>query len=199
MDQPSRTVSHAAPSRPVASLFAVALAAFMALPGGGWAQRPWARVGIQDPFPSDSSMVFLLKERVEQGRSTGLVVGLLEPDGHTRIVAWGDPGPGQPPLDGRSVFEIGSLSKVFTATVLADMVLKGEVSLDDPVQRFLPTGVTMPTRHGKEITLGTLSEQNSGLPRLPTNMAPADMSNPEPTLTGCTETVRFPVQLPTAA
>lgn len=129
-------------------------------------------------FPSDSAVLAILKERVDQGRSTGLVVGLLEPDGERRILAWGDPGPGQPPLDGESVFEIGSITKVFTATILADMVLRGEVSLDDPVQKFLPDGVTMPTRNGKEITLGALSEQNSGLPRLPTNLAPADMANP---------------------
>jgi CubicO group peptidase (beta-lactamase class C family) len=106
------------------------------------------------------------------------VIGLLEPSGATRILAWGDPGPGQPPLDGESVFEIGSITKVFTGSILADMVLKAEVSLNDPVQRYLPPGATMPTRNGIEITLGMLSEQNSGLPRMPNNFSPADRSNP---------------------
>jgi D-alanyl-D-alanine-carboxypeptidase/D-alanyl-D-alanine-endopeptidase len=131
-----------------------------------------------EAFPSDSSVLSILKERVAQHRSAGIVVGLLEPDGHTRILTWGDPGPGQPPLDGNSVFEIGSITKVFTATVLAEMVLDGEVSLDDPVQKYLPPSVHMPTRGGKQITLGNLSEQNSGLPRMPTNFHPTDPSNP---------------------
>lgn len=131
-----------------------------------------------DAFPSDSAVLAILKERVAQGRSSGIVVGLLEPDGRTRILAWGDPGSGQPPLDGNSVFEIGSITKVFTSTVLADMVLKGEVALDDPVQKYLPAGVLVPSRGGKQITLGALSEQNSGLPRLPTNLHPKDPSNP---------------------
>jgi CubicO group peptidase (beta-lactamase class C family) len=129
-------------------------------------------------FPSDSVILAIIQERVWQRRSAGIVIGLLEPSGATRILAWGDPGPGQPPLDGESVFEIGSITKVFTGSILADMVLKAEVSLNDPVQRYLPPGATMPTRNGIEITLGMLSEQNSGLPRMPNNFSPADRSNP---------------------
>jgi len=129
-------------------------------------------------FPSDSAILAILKERVEQGRSAGMVVGVLEADGSTRVVAWGDPGPEKLPLDRESVFEIGSITKVFTASILADMVLKGEVTLDDPVGMYLPPEVTVPSRNGIEITLGMLSEQNSGLPRMPDNFAPADPSNP---------------------
>ena len=129
-------------------------------------------------FPSDSAVLAILRQRVEEGRSKGIVVGLVEADGRTRIVAFGDPGPGKLPLDGNSVFEIGSISKVFTSTVLAQMVLAGEVTLDDPAQRYLPASVTLPTRNGKEITLGTLSIQNSGLPRMPSNFTPKDPTNP---------------------
>lgn len=129
-------------------------------------------------FPSDSAVLAIIRQRVEDKRSAGIVVGMLEPDGRTRVVAYGDPGPGQPPLDGNSVFEIGSISKVFTATVLAELVQEGKVSLEDPVQQFLPAGVHVPSRSGKQITLGNLSEQNSGLPRMPTNFTPADPANP---------------------
>lgn len=129
-------------------------------------------------FPSDADVLAIIRQRVEEKRSAGIVVGLLEPDGRTRIVAYGDPGPGQPPLDGSSVFEIGSISKVFTATLLAEMVQDGTVRLDDPVQKYLPAGVHLPTRNGKVITLGNLSEQNSGLPRMPGNFHPADPTNP---------------------
>jgi D-alanyl-D-alanine-carboxypeptidase/D-alanyl-D-alanine-endopeptidase len=129
-------------------------------------------------FPPDSVILSILKERVEKGRIAGMVVGLLEADGATRVLAWGDPGPRTLPLDGASVFEIGSITKLFTGSVLADMVLKGEVSLDDPVQQYLPETVTVPTRNGIEITLGMLSEQNSGLPRMPDNFSPANRTNP---------------------
>ncbi|HEX8830162.1 MAG TPA: serine hydrolase domain-containing protein, partial [Longimicrobium sp.] len=142
-----------------------------------------ATQGVRNPagsatFPPDSAVLALLKQRVADGRSAGIVVGLLQPDGSTRILAWGDPGPGQPPLDGTSVFEIGSVTKVFTAALLSDMVRRREVALDDPVQKYLPAGVVMPTRGGKQITLAMLSEQTSGLPRLPANLRPANASNP---------------------
>src|SRR5262245_8317042 len=129
-------------------------------------------------FPSDAAVLEIITERVQDKRSAGIVVGLLEPDGRTRVVAFGDPGPGQPPLDADSVFEIGSISKVFTSTVLAQMVLAGTVALDDPVQKFLPASVRVPVRNGKPITLGNLSTQNSGLPRMPNNFHPADAANP---------------------
>ena len=129
-------------------------------------------------FPSDSAILAIIKQRVDDKRSAGIVVGLLEPDGHTRVMAYGDAGPGQPPLDGNSVFEIGSISKVFTSTVLAELVLQGKVKLDDPVQKYLPASVRMPEFDGKPITLGSLSEQNSGLPRMPSNFHPANPANP---------------------
>ncbi len=130
------------------------------------------------PFPDDSTISRILRERVQQKRSAGIVVGLLEPDGRTRFFAYGDPGPKELPLDSNSVFEIGSITKVFTATMLAQMVKEGRVRLDDPAQKFVPSGVTLPAHDGKEITLGSLSEQNSGLPRMPTNFHPADNANP---------------------
>jgi D-alanyl-D-alanine-carboxypeptidase/D-alanyl-D-alanine-endopeptidase len=133
---------------------------------------------IAKVFPSDAAVLSIIKQRVEEKRSAGIVVGILEADGRTRIIAFGDPGPGQPSLDGNSVFEIGSISKVFTATVLAELVEEGKVKLEDPVQRYLPPTVHVPSRGGKLITLGTLSEQRSGLPRMPTNFHPTDPANP---------------------
>ncbi|HUQ45304.1 MAG TPA: serine hydrolase [Gemmatimonadaceae bacterium] len=145
-------------------------------------ERPYFEFQVADisarGFPTDSAVLAIIRQRVEEKRSAGIVVGLLEPDGRTRVIAYGDPGPGQPALDGNSVFEIGSITKVFTATVLAQLVQDGKVKLDDPVQRYLPSTVTVPTRNGKAITLGSLSEQNSGLPRMPNNFRPADPANP---------------------
>src|SRR5690606_17265741 len=70
------------------------------------------------------------------------------------------------------------ISKVFTALLLADMASKGEVSLDDPAEKFLPEGATIPERGGKKITLAHLSTHTSGLPRLADNMPFADPEDP---------------------
>lgn len=64
-----------------------------------------------------------------------------------------------------ALFEIGSVTKVFTATLLADLSHAGSVSLDEPLQALLP-GVRVPTRDG-EITLEHLATHSAGLPRLP--------------------------------
>ena len=126
----------------------------------------------------NSTIQHIISQRVDGQRSTGIVVGVLDPDGQRRVVAYGDSGPGQPPLGPGSVFEIGSISKVFTATLLADMVQRAEVCLDDPVAQFLPATVRVPTRRGRQITLVDLATQTSGLPRLPTNLQATDPANP---------------------
>ena len=82
------------------------------------------------------------------------------------------------PPDADTVFEIGSITKVFTSLVLADMVVRGEVELDDPVAKFLPPTVKVPERDGRRITLLDLSNQVSGLPRMPDNLKPADGADP---------------------
>jgi len=129
-------------------------------------------------FPDDAALREIIRTRVDEGRATGIVLGVLEADGTRRIVAYGDPGPGARPLGPESVFEIGSITKVFTGTLLADMARRGEVDLEARVQAYVHDGVTMPTRNGREITLLDLSTHRSSLPRLPTNMHPADGQNP---------------------
>jgi CubicO group peptidase (beta-lactamase class C family) len=132
----------------------------------------------QSAFPSDADMLAMIKARVDEGRAAGIVLGVMDADGMARVVAYGDAGPGAEPLSKNSVFEIGSVTKTFTATLLADMAQKGEVKLDGPAQAYAPAGLTLPARNGKEITLTNLSEQNSGLPRLPGNLTPANPANP---------------------
>ena len=65
-----------------------------------------------------------------------------------------------------------------TSLLLADMVERGEVALEDPVAKYLPPGVKMPERNGRQITLLDLSTHRSGLPRMPANFAPRDPLNP---------------------
>lgn len=119
-----------------------------------------------------------VRGRMEKGRRGGMVAGVLARDARTTTAGFGDSGSPSVALNDRTVFEIGSITKVFTTTLLADMVDRGEVKLDDPVAKYLPSSVSVPRRNGRQITLVDLATHTSGLPRLMTNMKPADPRNP---------------------
>jgi serine-type D-Ala-D-Ala carboxypeptidase/endopeptidase len=127
------------------------------------------------PVPGDEEIREILAKRIDQQKqAVGIVVGVIEPTGR-RVVAYGNLANGDPrPLDGDTIFEIGSVTKVFTSLLLADMVNRREVTLDDPAARYLPGNVKMPERSGKSITLHDLSTHTSGLPFLPGNFKPKD-------------------------
>jgi serine-type D-Ala-D-Ala carboxypeptidase/endopeptidase len=112
----------------------------------------------------------LVKRIDQQKQSVGIVVGVIEPAGR-RIVACGNLAKDDSrTLDGDTIFEIGSVTKVFTSLLLADMVNRKEVALDDPAAKYLPENITLPERNGKSITLLDLSTHRSALPSLPTNL-----------------------------
>jgi CubicO group peptidase (beta-lactamase class C family) len=125
-----------------------------------------------------ASLQEIVKTRVDAGKNVGIVAGTIDASGRTAIAAYGNPGPGAMPLDADSVFEIGSITKVFTAILLADMAERGEVKLDDPIAIYLPQTMRVPERSGRKITLIDLSTQTSGLPRMPDNFTPSDPRNP---------------------
>jgi serine-type D-Ala-D-Ala carboxypeptidase/endopeptidase len=129
-------------------------------------------------FPSDQELLAMIAARVDEKRAVGIVLGVLDADGTARIVSYGSAGPQAAPLGPNTVFEIGSVTKVVTATVLAETAARGEVSLDAPVQRYLSGDLRLASRNGTDITLANLAEQNSGLPNLPDNYAPKDPANP---------------------
>ena len=127
---------------------------------------------------SDEIREILVKRIDQQKQAVGIVLGVIEPNGR-RVVAYGNLASDDPrTLDGDTIFEIGSATKVFTSLVLADMVNSKEVALDDPAAKYLPESVKMPERSGKSITLRDLSTHTSGLPRLPSNLKPKDPRNP---------------------
>jgi serine-type D-Ala-D-Ala carboxypeptidase/endopeptidase len=132
------------------------------------------------PTPSDAEIRQILIDRIDRDhQGVGIAVGVVDAKGR-RIIAYGSLAKGDSrQIDGDTVFEIGSVTKVFTSLLLMDMVQRGEVALTDPVSRFLPSNVKMPERNGKRITLADLSTQTSGLPLMPANMNPKEpMSNP---------------------
>jgi CubicO group peptidase (beta-lactamase class C family) len=131
------------------------------------------------PVPSDTEIRNILVQRIDTyHQGVGIVVGVIEPKGR-RIVAYGtlNQGDGRT-LDGDTIFEIGSVTKVFTSLLLADMVKRGELALSDPVAKYLPPEVKVPERAGRSITLLDLSTHTSGLPRLPSNLQRRDLADP---------------------
>jgi len=129
-------------------------------------------------FPPKEDLQTMVRLLVEDGETHGIVLGVLEADGSTKIVSYGSGGTGAQPLGPRSVFEIGSATKTFTATLLAEMVGRGEVAFDDPVSAYLPDDVRVPTWNGREITLLDLATHTSGLPRDPTDYWSDDPDDP---------------------
>ncbi len=108
----------------------------------------------------------LARPAVESGAVMGLAIGIVQGGrsecfGYGKISTASDKVP-----DETTLFEIGSITKVFTALALADMAREGLVALDDPVRKWLPDSVKVPTRDGQEITLAHLASHTSGLPRL---------------------------------
>jgi CubicO group peptidase (beta-lactamase class C family) len=115
------------------------------------------------------------QDRIAAAIHQTLVFGVVDGD-NSEVVAFGQLDGGKAP-DGDTVYEIGSITKTFTATLLAQAVLAGRVTLDTPVAQLLPD-FKIPSRGGKEITLGQLGTQHSGLPRLPSNLLPKDGADP---------------------
>ncbi len=123
-----------------------------------------------------------IERRIDHGLNAGIVVGLVEErDGKAATEYWsfGVTKAGESrKIDENTIFEIGSITKAFTGILLADMVERGEVKLIDPIDTYLPKGVTAPSRDGKSITLESLATHRSGLPRLPDNLTISDSSDP---------------------
>jgi D-alanyl-D-alanine-carboxypeptidase/D-alanyl-D-alanine-endopeptidase len=129
--------------------------------------------------PSDAQIRKLLVNRIDvEKQGVGIVVAVVDRTGQ-RIVSYGALEKGDPrPLDGNTLFEIGSITKVFTALLLADMAQRGEVRIDDPIAKYLPSTVKVPERAGRQITLVDLATHTSALPRMPGNFRPSNSENP---------------------
>ncbi|MBI2422522.1 MAG: serine hydrolase [Candidatus Hydrogenedentes bacterium] len=119
-----------------------------------------------------------VRERVDAGQAASMAVGLVDAAdadyffyGHTVL-------PDGPAPNEDTVYEIGSITKVFTGILLGDMIVRGEVALDDAVAGYLPPGVKMPRDPAMPVTLRHLTTHTSGLARMPSNFASADPANP---------------------
>lgn len=124
-----------------------------------------------DGSPSEQRILTVLEEvtrsRLRPDTSTGMCIGVLC-GGKTFTLSLGrktlnrDEAPGAD-----TVFDIGSITKVFTSTALASLAEAGKVYLDEPVSTLLPPDWAVPSYPGRVITLKDLAAHTSALPRMP--------------------------------
>jgi serine-type D-Ala-D-Ala carboxypeptidase/endopeptidase len=122
----------------------------------------------------------LAQPLIDGGWASGLAVGLVSDRG-TQVVGFGRVSEvNSHPPSGDTIFEIGSVSKVFTSLLLAQMTFddSGDLTLTDPVQKVLGESLSLPKGAEREITLLHLATHTSGLPRSPDNLDPKDPNNP---------------------
>ena len=124
-----------------------------------------------------SELIESIGKRIEYDLNHSIVIGVIDDQG-THYYNYGKTEADGQNVDEHSIYEIGSISKTFTAVLLADQVLKGTMKLDDPISDYLPEHVNVPQYNGREITLAHLSDHTSSLPRMPDNFNPADPDNP---------------------
>ena len=120
----------------------------------------------------------LCKQRVEYQETPGIAAVIFE-NGQRQFISYGLSNvESQDEVTPKTLFEIGSITKTFTSSMLSYFVKKNELDLNDPVQKHLPSSILLPQKNGKSITLLHLATQHAGLPRMPGNFSPADQANP---------------------
>jgi D-alanyl-D-alanine-carboxypeptidase/D-alanyl-D-alanine-endopeptidase len=137
-----------------------------------------AAAGTKAGLPSDAEIRRWLAVRVDtQRQATGIVVGIVAPGGE-RVVTYGTRGlADKRAMTVDTVFDIGSITKLFTALLLSDLAQRGQVALDDPLAKHLPDGVHVAERNHRPITLADLATHTAGLPLRPTNLVSTDPDN----------------------
>lgn len=138
----------------------------------------FALMGVPARADHSAAIQKLAQPLLKNDTITGCVVGVLD-NGKQEIHAYGEAHKGaHDKPNGNTIYEIGSVTKAFTGTLLGDMVVRGEVRLNDSLQDFLPPKVKLRLAKNQPIRLVDLASQTSGLPGLPDNFAPQDPTNP---------------------
>ncbi|CAD5271055.1 MULTISPECIES: serine hydrolase [unclassified Imperialibacter] len=122
-------------------------------------------------------VVATIEKRIQNGQMPSMALAIIDSSG-VKYYNFGKMTLDGKPVDENTIYEIGSISKVFTAILLAQRVLDGDVKLEDEINDYLPDSVKVPVMGDAPITFGNLTDHTSGIPRMPTNFAPANPNNP---------------------
>ena len=118
--------------------------------------------------PTDDQVLTILQQRIDKNAARGIAVVLLDLDGSVRFLSKGQSGnPARPQIDADTLFEIGSITKVFTSTVLAQRAAQGDLGLDTRLDEVMGAKPAWANPGVGAVTLRQLATHTSGLPRLP--------------------------------
>lgn len=129
----------------------------------------WLRVSA-----ADKPLSAVAEAAAKKLKSGGIVIG-ESLDGKVTFAGFASPAdktknPAEPYTE-KVLFEIGSITKVFTGLLLAKAVVEEKVTLDTPIAKLLDPKLKFEDPRIAAITLKQLSTHTSGLPRLPSNQA----------------------------
>lgn len=122
-------------------------------------------------------VIATIEKRIANGSTPSMAIALIDSAG-TTYHNFGKTTWDSRAVDEHTIYEIGSISKVFTGILLAQQVLDGDLKLEDEINNYLPEGIKAATLGEAEITFGHLTDHTSGFPRMPDNFEPANPNNP---------------------
>lgn len=131
----------------------------------------------QSPDTSDKVSSHI-NERVQRELNQSIIVGIVTSAGDEYISAGtvSAENPTKPEKD--TIYEIGSVTKVFTAATTADLIQQRQLTWKTTAAALLPQNARPPSFEGQPINLHHLATHSSGLPRLPLNLNSTDAKNP---------------------
>ncbi len=116
---------------------------------------------------TDSIVDQVLKNYMREHKHMGYSIGLYKA-GKTSFYGYGEKQKNKNQIpDEETIFEIGSVTKTFTALLLAHAIQTGLAGADDDIRKYLNGNFPNLELNGKPITLKQLANHTSGLPRLP--------------------------------
>jgi serine-type D-Ala-D-Ala carboxypeptidase/endopeptidase len=126
---------------------------------------------LTSTFKITDQIKALLNERIDKNKTNAAIaIGLIDPNG-TQFYGHGKvSNTNTTTVDQNTIFAIGSITKVFTTTLLADMVNQGLIKLDDPIEKYLPSNIKIPQYNGHKITIEDLATHTSGLSNFPSQL-----------------------------
>ncbi len=130
----------------------------------------WASDGRIDRLPDENEIAALIQPLIDDGSYVGIVIGIVGAHG-TKVYGFGRTNlNGDEKPTAQTIFPLASITKTFTGVLLADLTLRGVVRLDDPITKFLPSGLIKPDNPLNSVTLLELATHTSGLPKMPNNV-----------------------------
>lgn len=140
-------------------------------------------VNSTNPLKSktDSLVERLVRPYIQQGHTAGVCLAIIE-NNKVHYYSYGEVEKGSKRLPDpqKTIFEIGSVTKTFTSLLLANEVIKRNINLNDPINKYLPSYIHNLNFNGSAITLENLANHTSGFPRLPANIFLGNVNPADP-------------------